>query len=1321
MLFTSDYDLPNSLVNKIAEDSYGLIWVATEDGLCSFNGSRFTTYRNIAGDENSISSNFIRTVCTDSRGNVVVGTVSGVQVYNRHENNFSKLLNTESIGLRIHNVNDLCPLKNGDYAVIGKGSYNIHINDDGTVVLKRNAFSNRKDNGSHIMEDTKGNLWAGYEAKGVWCADNNGHVRNIVSADGKQYDFAVFCCDNNGKVYAGHSAGGLYCYNERTRHFDFMQGTESLMKIRDIKQIPNTSLLCVGTDGEGIHIYDVKTHSFVNSNMFDDPFIDISSQKVHSLYINKVGDIWIGLYQKGIFMATKAKSLFGYVGARSQKYNIIGSRCVTSIIQRRDGSIWVGTDNGGLHGITPQLQAIRSFPANDMHGLPASLVTLFEDSKGRLWFGSFNHGCGVVDVNTGGCRYATLKGVNSWYYSVYGFVEDKRGQLWAGSMGKGVLRYDEEKNEFQPYIDTDGTTWTGTVFYDKDNDRIYCGTYDGIVWFSPTDKTRKTHSIGNKIVVYSISRLSKTTIGFGTTDGISILDTKTGNLRQVAVKNGLSNSNIFALQLGTKGDIWMSSGGGLMRYDIKTNAVESFTMKDGLQGNEFFKNASLVSSDGRLWFGGVNGITVFNPSNFNSSKNLKCTSRVVGLRAGERYLCADENGCYTVPNGVDVFNVELATLPLYMTHRVTYYYRMDSGDWVMLPGTQNRVVFDNVSSGSHTLYTKVMIDDVESEVTETEIYVKYPWFLRWWANIIWLVVLAAIAYHVRQFLKRRREIRESLIEHEREEELKESKLQFFMNVVHDLRTPLTLIQTPLQKLKSMGDDSHHQRLYEIMNRNTNRLLKLTNEIMDLRKLDTGKMQLFPHNAYISKHILNITDSMSDMLETRHQQLILTDHTDGKQMMIFDAQAFEKILVNLLGNAIKYTQEGGQIEVEWDIVDSLTTNLPHKDEIEDKCLVLSVTDNGIGISDEDKQHIFERFYQVRVNDKHIKGTGIGLDLVRSLVELHKGEITVSDNPSGKGTRFTIIIPNQEVSSVAESYIQQTTDTEMDSTVDLNAQESSLACSDTSDDVSSVNTVLDDISKRSVSKKTVLIADDDDDIRTFLCEEMAASFNIVEASNGKQAFEIINQRNIDLVVSDVMMPEMDGLELTRKIRDNIRLAHIPIILLTAKASDQDRIEGLQASADMYVTKPFNIDLLQTLIVNFLVRNDKLQISFKGNELPADRIDTPEVQSADDKLMERLLKVINDNLSNPDLTTDFLAQESGLSRGHLYRKLKELTNQSATNFIRNIRLTKAAELLSQKRGTISEIAYLVGFRTPTHFSTAFKELYGMTPREYMKKDNE
>jgi signal transduction histidine kinase/ligand-binding sensor domain-containing protein/DNA-binding response OmpR family regulator len=1292
MLFTSDSDLPNSLVNKVEEDKNGMIWVATEDGLCRYNGSRFVTYRNIPSNPRSLSHNFIRTVCADSVGNVVIGTIGGVQVYNIHTDDFSPRISAEKIGVAMGNVNSILRLADGEFFIGGIDPFTLHINSKGEISVKRNAFTGKTHDVHRSARTPDGKIWVSRQAEGVMYADKDGKIHNVRNYDGSEYNFSSLCVGHDGKLYAGDVESGLYFYNARTKHFDLVHGTEGIIKIRDMKAIPNSDNMCIATDGNGVMFFNIRSHQFVPSHRFDDPFVDISSQKAHSLYVSKHGDIWMALYQKGVFMASHSSAPFGYIGRRSQKYDLIGDRCVTSIIETKDRKLWISTDNGGLYGITPDFQNFAKFRVGTgPEDLPPTIQGLFCDSQGRLWFGSYNRGCGIVNTTTGKAINIPIEGLPGRKTSVYGYAEDKRGTIWAATMGQGIFRYDASRNIMTFYTYSDGTRWTNSIFYDSNTDRIYTGTYDGIVWFKPNDAKKTMHRMGESEIIYSITRLNNNTLGFATSKGVTLLDTNNDKLRTITKENGLPNSSIYAVQMGNDGHLWLSTSTGLIRFNLKDNTSETFTARDGLQGNEFYKNAGLRSHDGRLWFGGINGITFFYPNRIKA-RNTKCTTRVVALRANERFIGPNNEMAYELEPDDNTFIVEFAALPLYMTHRIAYSYKLDDGNWETLPIPQNRVVFNGVSSGSHVLYTKTIIDGHDSEVTETNIHIAYPWYLRWWSICIWLIILASTIYMLLLEMRRRRKLHRSIREHQREEEAKEHKLQFFMNIVHDLRTPITLISTPLQKLLSTDHDEERQRLYGTMSRNADRLLRLTDQIMDLRKIDRGKMELTCTDDALSPFVKGVVSYTEDIAQSRRQTLTFTDKTNGHINVMLDTDCFEKILLNLLSNALKYTPENGSVTVSIDLEPK--TDLKAGSDVN---LILDVVDTGIGIPDEEKRNIFTRFYQVRTNGKFVKGTGIGLNLVKALVELHKGTISVCDNPAGKGTKFTVVLP------------LKTGSTEM-ATGELLPQEGSESIIAEPSSNGERNMLK--------SRKTVLIVDDDDEIRSFLCEEMALIYNVIDCADGKTAYQTLNKERVDIVVSDIMMPEIDGIELCRLIRQNVRISHLPIILLTAKGTDRDRIEGLQATADAYVTKPFNLALLQTLISNLLLRQEKLRNTFKGNELPTDQITTPEILSADEKLLERLMKCINDNLDNPDLTSEYLASEVGLSRVHLYRKLKELTNQSATNYIRNIRLTKAAELLRQKKCSISEVAYLVGYRTPNHFSTAFKELYGVSPSEYVKE---
>lgn len=883
-----------------------------------------------------------------------------------------------------------------------------------------------------------------------------------------------------------------------------------------------------------------------------------------------------------------------------------------------------------------------------------------------------------------------LKGGDGSAISVFGFAEDAHGQIWIASLGKGILKYNEATGEAEPIHVDEGMQWLTSIYYDSVSKQIFASTYSGVMQFSPYDKKCKIRVLEHDKIVFSVTRVSSSQLGFATNMGILLYDTKTGKSKLITTRQGLPRNCIYALLADKEGHLWASSTGGLTRLDLKSYTMENYTMRDGLQGNEFYKNAAMKTMDGRMWFGGTNGITSFVPSDINLRPK---TCKVIMARVfnGDREYFADEDGVYVIEDSEGRLSLEFATRPLSMTRRVVYCYKIDNGEWEMLPLSVNRVSLTKLGYGKHTVSMKTMIDGNEMEITEATVYMEWPWYLRWWALLLWFAIIAVLTSRSVIGFRKRHKMRRIYMAERREKEQNEQKLQFFMNIVHDLRTPLTLLSAPLQKLMGADLDDTRQHLYGIMNRNVGRLLQLTDQLMDLRKIDKGMMDIQCMETRVTPYILDIVNSVQDMADSRKVNLQFVDETDGGITAWLDTDAVEKILLNLLSNALKYTPEKGKVTVT--------------QRVEDGKLSLFVTDTGTGIPDGEKSNIFKRFYQVRgESGKHVKGTGIGLNLVQSLVQLHHGTITVKDNPEGQGTQFVVMLP-VEKSAYAESEISNKV---------REVVKPALENAETIEEIAGDAPAKE--SSRSSKRKTVLVVDDDDEIRNFLCEELAGLYNVMDCADGKSAWNVLKKSSVDLVVSDVMMPEIDGIELCRLIRQNVRIGHIPVVLLTAKVSDQDRIEGLSASADAYVTKPFNIDLLFTVVSNLLLRHDKLRNTFSGHELPTQEIELPQLQSADEKLLEKLNKIINDNLSNPDLTSDFVAQEVGLSRVHLYRKLKELTNQSASNYIRNIRLAKAAEILRQKKATVSEVAYLVGFRTPNHFATLFKELYGMTPTEYM-----
>ena len=539
-----------------------------------------------------------------------------------------------------------------------------------------------------------------------------------------------------------------------------------------------------------------------------------------------------------------------------------------------------------------------------------------------------------------------------------------------------------------------------------------------------------------------------------------------------------------------------------------------------------------------------------------------------------------------------------------------------------------------------------------------------------------------------------------MLEHIHAEQLNEAKLQFFINISHEIRTPMSLIISPLQKLMATDYDTERQQSYNIIYRNAERLLRLVNQLMDIRKIDKGQMQLKFQETDIVSFIQDLHYTFAYQANTKHIKLDF--HSEVKELKAWiDPKNFDKVILNILSNAFKFTPENGNIQIRL-----CTGNDPNAAEKAlSRYFEISIEDDGIGINETELERIFDRFYQIRnsQNNSNI-GTGIGLHLTRSLVELHHGSITVENNQGTPGCRFIVRLPlgkeHLKPEDIDNSAVKQ-------DSVHITTALPTTPLIETPPKT------------HSKSKYRVLIVEDDDEIRRYICQELGRDFHMQECRNGKEAFTYILKKTPDLIISDIMMPEMDGMTLCSKVKQNINTNHIPVILLTAKSREEDNLEGLSIGADAYITKPFSIEILRQSTFNLIKSRERLRNNFQGSQTQKERMQELEIESPDERLLDRIMKVINDNIANPELNVKMVAETVGISRVHLHRKLKELTNQSTRDLIRNLRLKQAATLLAKKRQSINEVAALTGFTNVAYFSTAFKELYGMTPTAYMEQN--
>lgn len=1304
-MFTSDDNLSSTLIKKIFYDSRGMIWIVTEYGLNRFDGSKFKVYHNIPSDSTSVASNFINNIFEDKDHRLFICSHSGLQIYNPATDRFSTPMRHDVTGRAGTGMSDVVQNSKGELWAVGNAIY--RINGFGEQPRLSDAGFDMVHSASRAVCDADNNLWMSREQTGIYRISPDGSIKHYFGKEGDPSIITMTVVDGC-DLYVGTETRGMLKYSKITDSFEPVDLGESRLCIRVIYP-DNYGNLLVGTDGSGLKVYNPKDGSVFNYHF---PSLDSNRLKIHALTIDDYGNTWVGIYQKGVVKIPPVSKFFRSIGQNSVGYNVIGSCCVTAITRLDSGQLMVGTDNDGVYSVDLTTAQSRHFTSN----LPKSIVHMFEDSYKRLWIGSYDKGCGILDPTNGTYTPVNLNDNGKQVRHIYDFEELPDGKILMGTMGNGLIEYDPDSHTSRK-IEIDGLNdWVTTLAISKRDGSIYVGTYDGFYVVDPQFKNSRR--MDWRMIVYAIHEEPEHGhIWLGTSEGLVKVDKDMNTERIYTTADGLPSMAVYAIEHGDDA-LWLSSNRGLTKFAPGQESFINFSVDNGLPQNEFHKNTSFKDKSGNIYFGGISGIAYFKASDINID-SPKLTLRVTDFFIGDRSIVAgDKSGSRTI---IDVpladaeifrlshcdnsFSVRFSTKEFLNPSQSEFYYALDDNEWTRMPSTDNTygastLIFSDMASGHHNLKVKAVNGGVESDPLSLMIDIDHVWYATWWAMVVYMLTVVLLVFLMYRHFQERARIVHEEEERRNQARILESKLQFFTNISHEIRTPLSLVISPLQKLIDSDKDKERTTMYNTIMRNANRILRLVNEMMDLRKIDNKQMKLRFTEVNLCEFVSDLYETFLPAAKLRKVNLTYT-HTDCDDLKAWvDKSNFDKIVMNLVSNAVKFTPDGGSVAINLTKGEERTVDGPLR-----KYAEISITDTGIGISEKDRKHIFNRFFQASNNNAG--GTGIGLHLTSQLVDLHHGTISISDNPEGQGTRFTVRIPLGNEHLRADELMTTETAhtpkiTEVNYTADL------VACEEEG------NTTRQTPRKRDL----VYIVEDDEEIRRYLVDSFSKHYKTEGFSNGRLALESMHTQCPSLVITDVMMPEMDGITLTRKIKQNINLNHVPVIVLTAKTQEEDHIEVMESGANAYIKKPFSIDVLLKTAQNKIESVQMMRNALSGNQAHADKLDDIKVTSGDEKLMERVMKVINKNLSNADITVEMIAQEIGISRVHLHRKLKELTNQSTRDFIRNIRLQAAAKLLSEKKLTVAEVSDLVGFKQPNNFSTCFKEMYGMSPSAYAQK---
>ena len=1016
-------------------------------------------------------------------------------------------------------------------------------------------------------------------------------------------------------------------------------------------------------------------------------------------------------------------------------------------------NIWIGTQNGGLNHASLTVKPFSYYKVKkDSKGLSENVVrAVCIDKKGRLWLGSENQGLTIIEHSSTGDKYTYIRDKSLNSLEIRSLYCDKQGFVWIGSR-KGLVYYNPNTNRFKsctsvicdPYVyalmeDHEGVLWVGTfkglAWYDKGNDRFECldpakttgGGYIRAIhedshqnlWIATEDggltklirtsfngstkfkRVRYVHREGfeNSLInnrTYSLTEDKYGMIWVATNSGLSRLNPKNNTFKHFSVKNGLTDDLTMAVIFDGKESVWVSHKKGLTKINTRNFEIHNFNVMDGLQGNEFSQSTCYLNkANGEVFFGGINGLNSFFPDSIKINPHkppvvftqLSVMNQVVkpGSKLNNRVILEKSLLCsnkITLSWWDKTFRIEFAALDFANPLGNKYKYKLEGydKDWISTDASMRTASYSNLPSGNYELKVYAANSDgVWCDAPATlRIEVLPPWWFTWWAIMFYVAIACLLLWFIYKYIV-------SQLEFRRNEEIHQAKLQFFTEVSHEFRTPLTLIVDPLEKLMTENPDKNTRKeYYTLMQRNARQLLLLINQLLDFRKLESGHLTLNLQEQDIVAFV-RTTAATFETLAARQQIHLSIDSAVSQLNVLFDADKLTMILNNLLSNAFKFTPEQGEIKVRIET-----------ENTDNSGVLIKVSDTGAGIAADEKEKIFHIFYQSPGSGKQSVGSGVGLALTKELVQLHGGKVTV-ESETGKGSCFTVFLPaakkvGMDVLSPLSEIVNTVTDTAI---VDLVKPE-----------------------RNGKELPMLLIVDDNADIRNYIESGLKKKYAVIMASDGAKGFQQAVELLPDIIISDIMMPGTDGIELCKMLKTDERTSHIPVILLTARQSDESKVEGYETGADAYITKPFSSKVLASCIANLLEQRLRLrQLFSKGLPNELRRI---AVNKTDEAFLNKVVAMIHENIEKPDFDSDMLASLLNLSRWQLAKKIKALTDTTIIDFITTVRMNKAMEYLVNNSYSISEIAYKVGYSLPTNFTRAFSKQFGVTPSAYLESLN-
>ncbi|TSD66719.1 response regulator [Inquilinus sp. KBS0705] len=1299
--------LSNNAVTSIYKDKHGFVWIGTYDGLNKYDGSTVRIYRNIWGDNRSLNDNHINKI-TGFGNDIFIGTQKGLVQYCYNQSKFSPVFYYSKANKKpqrlTYNIDALQAGKNGNI-YIGTDYEGLFIYSQANKLCRRVALNgaNTKYTVQSIAIDTDGKIWLFIRNVGLCLLNKQENTIRVINSELKYANCILF--DPQKKIWIG-TDNGLFNYNLSTNTLARIGNSTGKLNsdnIIDVK-LSRSGEIWIGTNGGGVNVLDSVHHTTKYIVSGKENGNSLRSDAISMLYEDDEARIWIATLRGGVNFLDNNRNQFKLVTNNPFNSNSIVNNFILSFCEDEKHNIWIGTDGGGLSYWDRKNNQYHSYiHSNDKASLRSNfVVSVINDRQNQVWVALFNGGIDRFDKQSQkfihyDCFNTFTKSADKNLWKLY---LDSHNNLWAGATRGGALYlYNRAKDKFEVF---DDQLINIHALFEDHNGVLWAGDYLRLIKIDVAGKKHLYYNVKN--AVRSITEDTQHNLWIGTEGGgLLKYDPSRRLLHRYTQLNGLPSNSLLNVLVDNKDNIWASTYNGLTEFNKQTKTFSNFYASDGLQSNQFNFNAALKLQSGELAFGGINGFNIFYPDSIAlrvHQPELKFT----GLHVNNRSIEADTSYTgnqaivdlkkITVPYDEATLAIDYTAPEYSFPDKLKYAYYLDGWDhgWNEV-GALKTAYYTRLNEGSYTLRVKATntAGSWGEHQLALQIVVLPPWYRTWLAYFVYACLIAAILYWVWLYRIRQTKFKYELqianLQVEREKEVNEKKLAFFTNVSHEFRTPLTLIINPIKDLIRDNNTKNKDELNTIY-RNARRLLGLVDHLLLFRKAESENDSLNLSNVNLS--VLCHDVYLCFLQQAKNRNITYRFESNNQQIvMLLDREKMEIAIFNLISNALKFTSEGGEISI----------NL---NEIGDQ-ISLTVVDDGCGIAADTGDKLFDKFYQIKDTKSLKTGFGIGLYLVKNFIESHGGIVNYRNNDVA-GTTFTILLP-YKVS--LESYFSDQPDNQH--LINELINEDQIQSASIDEDAGNLELLISE-------RQSVLIIDDNAEIRTYIKKIFKDNYKIYEAQTGEKGLELIKRHLPDVVISDITMEEVSGIDLCRMIKQDSSLSHIPVILLTGDPNPETKLKGIEVGAVDFVSKPFEKDMLIARVQGILRDRRELQNYFY-NEVTL-KSNTRNISEHHKEFLYKCIAIIENYIIDPNFDVKTIADDMGISYSSLFKKIKSISGQSVNSFVRFVRLRKAAEMMINTNCNVNEAALNAGFNDIKYFREHFIKLFGIKPSEFIKQ---